>query len=161
MAEKSSIDLESDPKVMVGSRLIDAPRELVWSVWTDPKHLAQWWGPDGFTTTTSAFDFRPGGMWRFVMHGPDGRDYENRITFDAIVKPERLEYHHGGGDDVEPVQFRTTVTFEDLGGKTRVTLRGAFPSAEERARVIREYGADKGLVQTLARLDEYVTKLPS
>ncbi len=161
MAEKSSIDLESDPKVMVGSRLIDAPRDLVWSVWTDPKHLAQWWGPDGFTTTTSAFDFKPGGLWRFVMHGPDGRDYENRITFDAIVKPERLEYHHGGGDDVEPVQFRTTVTFEDLGGKTRVTLRGAFPSAEERARVIKEYGADKGLVQTLTRLDQYVTKLPS
>jgi uncharacterized protein YndB with AHSA1/START domain len=92
------------------------------------------------------------------MHGPDGRDYENRITFDAIVKPERIEYHHGGGDDVEPVQFRTIVTFEDLGGRrTRVTLRGTFPSAEERARVIREYGADKGLVQTLARLAGYVT----
>ena len=136
--------------------MLDAPRELVWSVWTDPKHLAQWWGPDGFRTTTSAFDFKPGGVWRFVMHGPDGRDYENRITFDEIVKPERLAYHHGGGDDVEPVQFRTTVTFDDLGGKTRVTLRGVFPSAEERARVIREYGADKGLVQTLARLGEYV-----
>ena len=83
-----------------------------------PKHLSQWWGPDGFTTTTSAFDMRPGGVWRFVMHGPDGRDYENRITFDEIVKPERIVYRHGGGDDVEPVQFRTTVTFEDLGGKT-------------------------------------------
>jgi uncharacterized protein YndB with AHSA1/START domain len=156
VAEKSSIDLESDPKVMLGSRVIDAPRELVWSVWTDPKHLASWWGPDGFRTTTSAFAFKPGGVWRFVMHGPDGRDYENRITFDEIVKPERLRYHHGGGDDVEPVQFRTTVTFDDLGGRTRVTLRGEFPSAEERARVIREYGADKGLVQTLARLAEYV-----
>ena len=159
MAERNSIDLESDPKVIVGSRVIDAPRDLVWSVWTDPKHLAQWWGPDGFRTTTSAFDFKPGGVWRFVMHGPDGRDYENRITFDEIVKPERLGYHHGGGDDVEPVQFRTTVTFEDLGGKTRVTLRGVFPSAEERARVIREYGADKGLVQTLARLGEYVAAM--
>jgi uncharacterized protein YndB with AHSA1/START domain len=97
----SSIDLDSDPKVMVGTRLLDAPRELVWSVWTDPKHLAQWWGPDGFRTTTSAFDFQPGGVWRFVMHGPDGRDYENRITFDEIVKPERIAYHHGGGDDQE------------------------------------------------------------
>ena len=158
MAGKSSIDLESDLKTILGLRVIDAPRELVWSVWTDPKHLAQWWGPDGFTTTTSSFDFRPGGVWRFVMHGPDGRDYENRITFDAIVKPERLEYHHGGGDDVEPVQFRTTVVFDDLGGKTRVTLRGVFPSAEERARVIKDYGADKGLVQTLARLAEYAER---
>jgi uncharacterized protein YndB with AHSA1/START domain len=144
---------------MVGTRLLEAPRELVWSVWTDPKHLAQWWGPDGFRTTTSAFDFKAGGVWRFVMHGPDGRDYENRITFDEIVKPERIAYHHGGGDDVEPVQFRTTVTFDDLGDKTRVTFRGVFPSAEERARVIKEYGADKGLVQTLARLGAYVEGL--
>ena len=161
MAATNSIDLDSDPKVMVGTRLVDAPRELVWSVWTDPKHLSQWWGPDGFRTTTSAFDFKAGGVWRFVMHGPDGRDYENRVTFDEIVKPERIAYHHGGGDDVEPVQFRTIVTFDDLGGKTRVTLRGTFPSAEERARVIREYGADKGLAQTLARLGEYVEGLKS
>ena len=141
---------------LVVTRVIDASRELVFEAWTDPKHLAQWWGPDGFSTTTSAFDFKTGGVWRFVMHGPDGRDYENRITFDEIVKPERLRYQHGGGGDVEPVQFRTTVTFDDLGGRTRVMLRGEFPSAEERARVIREYGADKGLVQTLARLAEYV-----
>ena len=161
MAATSSVDLGFDPKVMVGTRLVNAPRELVWSVWTDPKHLSQWWGPDGFRTTTSAFDFKPGGVWRFVMHGPDGRDYENRVTFDEIVKPERIAYHHGGGDDVEPVQFRTIVTFDDLGGKTRVILRGTFPSAEERARVIREYGADKGLAQTLARLGAYVEGLKS
>ena len=156
MDARSKLDLDQDPRAIVATRWLDAPRELVWTAWTDPKHLAQWWGPNGFTTTTSAFDFRAGGVWRFVMHGPDGRDYENRITFDEIVKPERIAYHHGGGDDVEPVQFRTTVTFDDLGGKTRVTLRGEFPSDEERARVIREYGADKGLVQTLARLAEYV-----
>ena len=161
MDATSSIDLDSDPKVMVGTRLLDAPRELVWSVWTDPKHLSQWWGPNGFRTTTSAFEFKAGGVWRFVMHGPNGRDYQNRITFDEIVKPERIAYHHGGDDDVEPVQFRTTVTFDDLGAKTRVTLRGVFPSAEERKRVIWEYGADKGLVQTLARLGEYVEGLKS
>jgi uncharacterized protein YndB with AHSA1/START domain len=156
---RSSLDLEQEPTAIVGSRVITAPRDLVWSVWTDPKHLSRWWGPDGFRTTTSAFDFKPGGVWRFVMHGPDGRDYENRVTFDEIVEPELLRYHHGGGDGVEPVQFRTTVTFDDLGGKTRVTLRGVFPSTEERARVIKEYGADKGLVQTLARLDEYVVSM--
>jgi uncharacterized protein YndB with AHSA1/START domain len=159
VAEKSSGDLTSDPLAMSGTRLIDAPRELVWSVWTDPKHLARWWGPDGFRTTTSSFDFRPGGVWRFVMHGPDGRDYDNRITFDEIVPPARMQYHHGGGDDVEPVQFRTTVTFDAIGERTRVTLRGVFPSAEERARVVKEYGADKGLTQTLARLGEYAEGL--
>ena len=159
MSAKNSIDLDSDPRAIVGVRVLDVTRELVFAAWSDPKHLAQWWGPDGFTTTTHAFAFRNGGVWRFVMHGPDGRDYQNRITYDEIVPPERIVYHHGGGDDVEPVQFRTTVTFEDLGGRTRLTLRGVFPSAEERARVIKEYGADKGLVQTLARLDEYVAAM--
>jgi uncharacterized protein YndB with AHSA1/START domain len=159
VAAASSIDLEQDPRAIVATRVLDAPRALVWQAWSDPKHLAQWWGPNGFTTTTSAFDMRPGGVWRFVMHGPDGRDYENRITFDEIVKPERIRYHHGGGD-VEPVQFRTTVTFEDLGGnRTRLTLHAVFPSAAERERVIRDYGADKGAAETLARLAGYVAKL--
>ena len=156
MAAESSLDLEHDPRMIIGSRVFDAPRELVWRVWTDPKHLAQWWGPDGFSTTTNAYNAQPGGIWRFVMHGPDGRDYQNRITYDEIVKPERLVYHHGGGDDVEAVQFKTTVTFEDLGGKTRITMTGVFPSAAERDRVIKEYGADKGLVQTLGRLADYL-----
>ena len=162
MAEKNSIDLEQDPRSIIGARVLDAPRALVFSVWTDPKHLAQWWGPNGFTTTTHAYDFRPGGVWRFVMHGPDGRDYQNRITFDEIVPPERIVYRHGGGDDVEPVQFTQTVTFEDLGnGRTLLTWHGRFPSAEERARVIKEYGADKGLVQTMARLADYLVTMPT
>jgi uncharacterized protein YndB with AHSA1/START domain len=157
MAERNSLDLDSDPRSIIGTREFDAPRELVFSVFTDPKHLAQWWGPDGFTTTTSAFEFRPGGVWRFVMHGPDGRDYQNRVTFDEIVAPERIAYRHGGGDDVEPVQFATTLTFVELGkGSTRLTWHGKFPSAQERARVIKEYGADKGLIQNLARLAAYV-----
>jgi len=95
VSARSSIDLDRDPQAMIAMREINAPRELVFEAWSDPKHLAQWWGPDGFTTTTSAFDMRVGGVWRFVMHGPDGRDYENRITFDEIVKPEHIQYHHG------------------------------------------------------------------
>jgi|SRR5215510_16077294 len=88
MAFSDSIDLDQDPCAIITQREFDAPRALVFEVWTDPNHLAQWWGPQGFTTTTSAFDMRVGGVWRFVMHGPDGRDYQNRITFDEIVKPE-------------------------------------------------------------------------
>ena len=156
---RSSLDLQRDPRAIIATRVLDAPRELVWRAWTDPKHLAQWWGPNGFTTTTSAFDFRPGGVWRFVMHGPDGRDYQNRVTFEEIVPPERIVYSHGGGDDVEPVQFKQTVLFEDLGGnRTRITWRQDWPSAEQRDRVIRDYGADKGLMQTMARLADYVAE---
>lgn len=163
MAARNSLDLDRDPRSIIGTREFDAPRDLVFSAWTDPKHLAQWWGPNGFTTTTYSFDFRPGGVWRFVMHGPDGRDYQNRITFEEIVPPERIVYRHGGGDDVEPVQFRQTVVFEDLGGRsrgrTRITWRGDFASAAERNRVIEDYGADKGLTETLARLGAYVTAM--
>ena len=156
MAEKNSINLD-DPRSIVGSRVFDAPRELVFAAFADPQHLAQWWGPDGFTLTTHSFEFRIGGVWRFVMHGPDGRDYQNQVTYDEIVPPEHIAYHHGGGDDVEPVRFTTGVTFEDLGNRqTRIVWHGTFPSAEERARVIREYGADKGLAQTLARLAEHL-----
>ena len=90
---------------------------------------------------------RPGGVWWFVMHGPDGRDFQNRITYEEMVRPERIVYRHGGGEDVEPVQFKTTVTFEDIAGgaqrKTRIIMRIDFPSPAERERVIREYGADK------------------
>jgi uncharacterized protein YndB with AHSA1/START domain len=161
VAARSSIELDQDPRAIVTTRVFDAPRELVWTAWTDPKHLAQWWGPDGFTTTTSEHDFRPGGVWRFVMHGPDGRDYQNRITFDEIVRPERIVYRHGGGDDVEPVQFQTTVTFEELDRKTRLTMRAVFPSAAERDRVVKEYGADKGAAQTLSRLADYLAKQPN
>jgi uncharacterized protein YndB with AHSA1/START domain len=150
MSATDAIDL-SDPLALAATRIYDAPRELVFAMWTDAAHLARWWGPDGFTTTTSAFDARPGGVWRFVMHGPDGRDYNNLITFDEIVPPERIAYHHRGGD-AEPVLFRTTVVFEDLGDRTRLTMRGVFPSAAERARVITDHGADKGMAQTLGRL---------
>lgn len=159
MPVKSSIDLERDPRAIVGTREFDAPRELVFAAWTDPKHLAQWWGPNGFSTTTMNFDLRPGGIWRFVMHGPDGRDYQNRITFEEVVPPERIVYRHGdcAGADVEPVQFRQTVIFEDLGQRrTRITWRGDFPSAAERDRVIKEYGAAKGLAETMARLADFV-----
>jgi uncharacterized protein YndB with AHSA1/START domain len=156
----SSLDLERDPRAMIATREINAPREQVWRAWTDPEHLAHWWGPVGFTTTTQSFDMRERGTWRFVMHGPDGRDYQNRITFDLIESPSMIKYHHGGGDDVESVRFQNVVTFEEIGpARTRVTMHAVFPSAEERARVIREYGADKGAIETLSRLADYVAAL--
>lgn len=160
MSVKNSIDLDTDPRSIIGSRLLNAPRELVFSAFTDLEHLAHWWGPDGFTTTTRSFEFRPGGVWRFVMHGPDGRDYQNRITYEEIVRPERIVYRHGGGTDVEPVQFIQTLTFEALGrARTRLIWHGRFRTAEERARVVKIYNADNGLSQTMARLADYVATM--
>src|ERR1700761_9531937 len=117
MSGKNSIDVAPGAATIIGVREFDAPRDLVFSAWTDPRHLAQWWGPNGFTTTTHSFDFRPGGVWRFVMHGPDGRAYQTRVFFDEIGRPERFFSTHGGPAGGEPVQFRTTVIFEDLGGR--------------------------------------------
>lgn len=153
MAARNEIEARS----IITSRVYDAPRRLVFEAWSDPHHLAAWWGPNGFTTTTSAFDMKPGGIWRFVMHGPDGRDYQNRIAFDEVVPPERLVYRHGGGDDAEPIAFHVTVTFEDAGpGKTKLTLHALFPTAAERERVAKEHGAVEGAMQTLERLAAYL-----
>jgi uncharacterized protein YndB with AHSA1/START domain len=144
---------------MVFERVLDAPRELVFEVWTDPNHVGQWWGPDGFTTTTQAMDVRPGGRWRYIMHGPDGTEYPNLIVYIEVVKPERLVYSHGSGEEGDHhSDFQTTVTFEDQAGKTKVTMRGIFPSAEALEYVIKHFKADVGGQQTIARLAEYVAK---
>ena len=136
-------------------RTFNAPRELVWKVWTEPEHIGQWWGPKGFTTTTYAMELKPGGVWRFVMHGPD-RDYQNKITYLEVLKPERLVYRHGGDKEVEPVNFHVTVIFTEQGGKTRIDMRMVFPSANARDYVVKTYGAVEGLNQTLGRLEEYL-----
>ena len=134
---------------IIFKRVFDAPRALVFDAWTDPEHLLHWWGPKGFTLTIQQIDVRPGGEWRFIMHGPDGRDYPNRIV-----------YSHGG-DESEPVNFQVTAAFTDRGGKTELMLRMAFPTAEERDRVVKEYGAIEGGNQTLDRLGERLAHLAS
>ena len=145
---------------IVLSRVVEAPRSLVWRIWTEPEHVPAWWGPTGFTLTTREMDVRPGGRWRFTMHGPDGRDYENLITYVEVEAPARLVYQHGGEKGLEPVSFESIVTLEELGpARTRVTLRSIFPSAKAREFVVREYGAIEGGKQTLARLAEHAARL--
>jgi uncharacterized protein YndB with AHSA1/START domain len=143
---------------IVTSRLLDAPRELVFEAFTDPEQVVQWWGPHGFTTTTKEMSVTPGGVWRFVMHGPDGRDYKNKIIFTEVVKPERLVYRHAGEDETENVRFHVTVTFEAQGRKTLLTWRLTFATAEEREEVATKYGAVEGAKQTLERLAQHVEK---
>jgi uncharacterized protein YndB with AHSA1/START domain len=152
-ATRSSLDLERDPRAIVATRQLEAPRRLVWTAWTDPKHLAQWWGPNGFSTTTSAFDFRVGGVWRFVMHGRDGVDYLNKIIFVEIVRPERIVYDHVSGP-----RFRSTVTFTEEAGKTRLKMHAVFETAKERDMTIKVFHADEGGRQTLGRLAAFVEK---
>ena len=142
---------------IVIERLIAAPRELVFRAFTTAEHLAHWWGPSGFSITTHTFDFCPGGVWRFAMHGPDGRDYQNQVVFDVIDPPARIVSHHVGGDDVEPASHETRITLEAEGDMSRLTWRLVFASIAERDRISREYGAVEGGQQTVSRLADYVT----
>ena len=144
-------DASTADREIAATRLLDAPRDLVWAAWTDPRHIAAWWGPNGFTNTIRHLDLRPGGEWRFVMHGPDGTDYQNNVVFLEVIEPERLVYDHVTGP-----KFHVTVTFREAEGKTMVKMRMLFESAVARARAIEEFGAVEGLAQTLARLAAYL-----
>jgi uncharacterized protein YndB with AHSA1/START domain len=158
MASTDSIVTTPDREIVL-ARVFAAPRELVWRAFTDPAQLAHWWGPRGFTTRTHRMEVKPGGVWRYVMVGPDGREYQNLITYLEVVAPERLRYKHGGDQDVEPVNFEVTVSFAPEPGaadRTRVTMRSVFQSNEARDFVAREYNALEGGRQTLARLAEHL-----
>lgn len=144
-------EASASDREIVAVRLLDAPRELVFDAFTDREHISRWWGPRGFTTTTHQMDVRPGGVWRFVMHGPDGVDYQNKVVYEEVRRPERLVYSHVSGPS-----FRATVTFAVENGKTRLTMRMVFESAAERERVAEKFGAVEGLHQTLDRLTEHV-----
>jgi uncharacterized protein YndB with AHSA1/START domain len=144
---------------LVLNRLLNAPRTLVFDTWSDPEHVSKWWGPVGFTTTTHEMAFKVGGRWRFTMHGPDGTDYPNLVVYTEIARPERIRYDHGDDDRSEnpAPNFKVTVTFQDRGGKTFLTLRMLVESAailEE----MKKFGAVEGGTQTLDRLEQYLAE---
>jgi uncharacterized protein YndB with AHSA1/START domain len=150
-------ELATDREVVV-RRVINGPRRLVFMAWTEARHLARWFGPAGFSVTTSSFDFRVGGVWDFVMHGPDGTDFRNRVHFLEITPPERIRYEQGAraGD---PDMFETTVSFAERDGGTEITLHTVFRTKAQRDHVVENFGAIEGGHQTLARLDDYVAEL--
>ena len=136
------------------TRLLNAPRELVWEMWTDPEHIKHWWGPSGFTNSISKMDVQPGGEWEFIMHGPDGTDYKNKHIYKELVKPERIVLEH-----VSTPRFLLTATFQEQGEKTMLTLQGLFESEEQLRDVIRVFKADAGMIQNVDRLEDYLKNL--
>ena len=145
---------DTSAREISNSRVFDAPPETVFRMWTDPEHVKHWWGPRGFTSTIQHMDVRPGGEWIFVLHGPDGRDYKNKIVYGEVDAPRLLAYSHV----VEP-HFDVRVTFANEEGKTRVDMVMVFATKEERDRVVEVYGAIEGMHQTLDRLDEQLAKI--
>jgi uncharacterized protein YndB with AHSA1/START domain len=142
---------------IVIARVIDAPRELVFEAFTQVRHLSCWWGPEGFTTTTRAFEFRVGGVWDFVMHGPDGTDYQEWISWTEIAPPERIALVHGESRD-DPNAFESVLTFAAEGAGTRLEMRTIFRTKEQRDEAVAKYHAVEGGQQTLAHLAAYVVE---
>jgi uncharacterized protein YndB with AHSA1/START domain len=147
----------ADREIVI-SRVIDAPRELVFEAFTQVRHLSRWWGPDGFTTTTRSFAFRVGGEWEFVMHGPDGTDYQEWISWTEIVPPERIALRHGESRD-DPNAFASVLTFASDGAATRIEMRTVFPTRERRDEAVEKFHAIEGGQQTLGNLAAYVEEI--
>jgi uncharacterized protein YndB with AHSA1/START domain len=155
MAPSDTPESEAERTLEV-ARVLSAPRALVWRVLTDRRHVSFFWGPDGFSTTTTEMDVRPGGDWRFTMHGPDGTDYINHIRYETVQEPAFLAWDHYGADpDVLHHQGRIELT-EEGPDKTRVTLR-IICESKARLEEVKKLGAEAGGHQTLARLDQRIS----
>lgn len=149
-AEKSKTVVVQDGPSMWVTRRFAAPRDVVFDLCSDPNHITHWWGPVGFSTTTQAFDFRPGGVWKHVMHGPDGTDYDNEVVYREIVRPEKIAYSH-----ISPPPFETVMTFKAVGDDTELTFHMTFPTAEMR-QAIADAKAAEGLRDTVDRFNDYI-----
>ena len=135
------------------SRTINAPVALVWEVWTQPEHIANWWGPNGFTNTITRMDVQPGGEWHLVMHGPDGTDFKNKSIFKKVVLHKKIVFQHFNPD------FTTTVQFDEQGDKTHLTWHMLFDSKEEFIAVVKAHNAAEGLKQNVEKLEVYLQGL--
>jgi uncharacterized protein YndB with AHSA1/START domain len=142
---------EATGRELHASRFFKAPRPLVYRMWTEPQHIAQWWGPRGFTTTIHSMDVRRGGEWRFILHGPDGTDYPNETVFEEIVPLECIVMKH-----VSWPHHRMYIRFSDAEGGTEIAILMLFENAADRDKVVSENGAEKGLRENLERLEEYI-----
>lgn len=142
-------------RIITVTRYLAAPPERVFQMFTDPDHLAAWWGPDGFTITTRQHEFRPGGIWDYTMHGPDGTDYLNYMQYSIIEPGQRLAYRLGERAD-DPNSFSGEITVEAEGPGTRLTMRLEMPSEEACRQAVEEYRALEGGIQTLGRLAEHL-----
>ncbi len=147
---------KNNPREICITRVYEAPIEAVWEAWTDPDQVAQWWGPRGFTLTTHSKELRPGGLWHYTMHGPDGVDYPNKTLYHVVEEHRKLVYDHGGYDDRPPL-FRVTVLFSESDGKTAMEMTMTLPTAEE-AEAIRKLIKAAGGNATWDRLAEFLNE---
>jgi uncharacterized protein YndB with AHSA1/START domain len=147
---------ETRDREIVIQRTFAAPAADVFAAFTDARHIGSWYGPTGFTITTQQMDVRPGGLWRFIMHAPDGTDFPIWIRYRTIQPATLLAYDHGNGSPDGPPSFEVTITFQARQGATEVTMRSLFPTAAARNQVVEQYHAIEGGQQTMQRLSDHL-----
>lgn len=133
-------------------RTFNVSLELMWEAWQNPEHIANWWGPDGFTTTITKMDFQEGGEWLLTMHGPDGTNYPNRSIFREIIPMKLISYEHFNPN------FITEVKFQSDGETTTLLWTMTFKTAELLQAVLKAHNAAEGLKQNGERLQKYLTE---
>lgn len=149
----SEIITTTPDREIVSTRIVNAPRELVYKAWTAPNHLKNWWGPKGFTNTFKEFDLRPGGKWNFVMHGPDKGNYPNECEFIKIEKPSLIAWQRFS----QPL-FQIMVTFEDeVDNKTKIIFKMLFDSVDE-CNKIKTFAPEKN-EENFDRLEDELVKM--
>lgn len=148
MEKKESSTADREIRI---SRLLNAPIELVWELWTDPEHIKNWWGPNGFTNTITKMDVKPEGEWNLVMHGPDGTDYKNKSIFKEIIRHKKIVYEHVSGPE-----FTATIEFENKGDQTHINWHMLFKTREQFIQVVKTFKADEGLKQNVEKLSSYI-----
>lgn len=151
MTSKTVADRE-----IVVTRLIDAPRDLVFAAFTEQEHIEQWWAPKG--AVTHEMDVKPGGVWRYSQPAHNGSSMPFEIKFIELDRPVRLVYDYGADGANAPEPVRTTVIFEEEDGKTKVTLQLLFATAVERKQAVK-YGAIVGAMQALENLADYLATI--
>lgn len=147
------VTIDSENKGFNITRLLSAPVELVWRVWTSPEHIANWWGPEGFTSTIHAMEVKQGGEWRLTMHGPDGKRYPNKSTFEEIIPQQKIIFRHFNPD------YLATILFEVKGKQTLLHWTMVFETEELFETVVKVFKADKGLEENVAKLEKYLTTM--
>ncbi len=156
--EKVSAAVRVEDREIVITRMFAAPRELVFKAWTEPEHLAQWWGPKDFTNPVCEADARPGGAMHIHMRAPDGKVYPIKGTYHEVIPPERIVYTDEAGeghdwiDGVPPPSCLVTVTFETKGDKTKVTIQMLFDTVADRDATLK-MGVEDGFGESFDRLD--------
>ncbi len=163
MSENQATSNEQREFVM--ERVFDAPRTLVFQMWSDPKHLMHWWGPKGWTLPVCNVDFRPGGVWHYCMRGPGGEEGWGKAVYREIVEPERIVYvdtfADAEGNQIEGTpEIVVTVTFTEQNGKTKLTSHAQFASVKDLEATL-AMGMAEGLAETWDRLEQYLVQLSS